>query len=34
MRENNLKVIPVCPFGKQVMTNDSKYDDILAKAWE
>ncbi|RAK49480.1 hypothetical protein BHX94_06625 [Macrococcoides bohemicum] len=22
-----MKVIPVCPFGKQVMTNDSKYDE-------
>ncbi|TDM41723.1 hypothetical protein ETI10_01145 [Macrococcoides goetzii] len=27
-----MKVIPVYPFAKQVMTNDSKYDDILATA--
>ncbi|RAI80484.1 N-acetyltransferase [Macrococcoides goetzii] len=33
-RENNLKVVPVCPFAKKVMTNDSKYDDILAKVGE
>lgn len=28
-RENNKKIIPLCPFAKRVMEKDSQFQDIL-----
>ncbi|QCT73784.1 GNAT family N-acetyltransferase [Macrococcoides canis] len=33
-RNNHMKIIPVCPFAKKVMTHNEKYDDVLAKSGE
>ena len=28
-RQENKKIIPLCPFAKKVMTKDKEYEDVL-----
>ncbi len=28
-RKNDIQIVPLCPFAKKVMENDSKYRDVL-----